>query len=159
MTTALEQREHDLEHLVQIARSGEDVVVTRDGQAVAKITALPSPIPAPPPELRIEHALQPGIPQASGASKSRKAPPGAIKEWLEKAAAAAAAGATGKRGKTADEIVAELREERTAPTEAEMESRRKWLLHIERRAAEASTGKTGCSTTEEIIEDLRSERC
>ena len=159
MTTALEQHEHDLEQLVQIARAGEDVVLTKDGQAIAKITALPPSIPAPITGLRIGEALEPGIPLTPAAPQSRKAPPGVIKECVKKAAVAAAAGATGRHGKTSDEIVAELREERTAPTDAEMESRRKWLLHIERRAAEASTGKTGCSTTEEIIEDLRSERC
>ena len=159
MTTALVQHEHDLEQPVQIARAGEDVVLTKDGQAIAKITALPPSIPAPITNLRIGEGLESGIPEKNIAAKNRKPPPEAFRNWVEKAAAAAMASATGKRGKTADEIVAELREERNAPTEAEMESRRKWLLHIERRAAEASTGKTGCSTTEEIIEDLRSERC
>ena len=133
MTTTLQQMLAEPKALLDLARNGEEVVLTEGGEPVVRLTGVPA-TPCKPA-------------------------PGAVKAWVERAAAAAAASATGKHGKTADEIVAELREERTAPTDAEMESRRKWLLHIERRAAEASTGKTGCSTTEEIIEDLRSERC
>ena len=129
MTTTLQQMLAQPKALLDLARNGEEVLLTDGGKPVVRLTS----VPATP----------------------HKPAPGAVKAWVEKAAASA----SGKHGKTADEIVAELREERTAPTDAEMESRRKWLLHIERRAAEASTGKSGCSTTEEIIEDLRSERC
>ena len=40
MTAALEQTPTDLEHLVQLARNGEEVVLTKAGQPVAKITAV-----------------------------------------------------------------------------------------------------------------------
>ena len=112
MTTALEQHEHDLEHLVQIARDGEDVVLTSNGQAVAKITALTPSVPAPITNLRIGEGLQPGISPPAAASQSKKAPPGVIKDWIEKAAAAAAASATGKKGATTDEIIEDLRSDR-----------------------------------------------
>ena len=41
MTAALEQTPTDLEHLVQLARNGEEVVLTKAGQPIAKITAMP----------------------------------------------------------------------------------------------------------------------
>ena len=40
MTAALEPTPTDLEHLVQLARNGEEVVFTKAGQPVAKITAM-----------------------------------------------------------------------------------------------------------------------
>ena len=112
MTTALEQHEHDLEQLVQIARAGEDVVLTKNGQAIAKITALPPAIPAPITGLRIGEALAPGIPRTETALKIRKPSPEAFRIWIEKAAASAAAVATGKKGATTDEIIEDLRSDR-----------------------------------------------
>lgn len=199
MTTALEQHEHDLDQLVQIARAGEEVVLTKDGRAVAKITAFSPAIPAPITELGIEDALTPGIPPMEAASATgtastaggnpavratsaapgpRKASPEALRAWMQKAAAAAAAGATGKRGLTSDEIIDELREESATPrrkspedvvaelrsarrvlTEEEMQRRREWLEMVSRHAEAASTGKVGGPTTEQIIEELREERC
>ena len=147
--------------LIDLARSGEEVVLTEAGEPVVKVmkvTALSRAISPPVAGLRIEEALQPGNPQADIAGRGPKAPTGAIKAWMEEAKALAASSATGKRGMTPDEIVAKLRAERRPLTEAEMESRRKWLDDVARHAAAASTGKTG-STTEEIIDDLRSERC
>ena len=41
MTAALEESPTDLEHLVELARRGEEVVLTRAGFPVAKITAMP----------------------------------------------------------------------------------------------------------------------
>ncbi len=113
--------------LLDLARRGEEVVLTDEGEPVVNLTAV--------------------------TARKRKASREALRKWREEAAA------TGRQGMTADEIVAELRAERTAPTEAQMESRRKWLDQVARHAAAASTGRTGGSTTEEIIDDLRSERC
>ena len=133
MTTTLQQMLAEPKTLLDLARNGEEVLLTDGGKPVVRLTS----VPATP----------------------RRPAPGAVKAWAERAAAAAAASATGTSGKTADEIIAELRAERSAPTDAEMESRRKWLDHIARRAAEASTGKTDGPTSDEIIDDLRSERC
>ena len=41
MTAALEQSPTDLEHLVELAQRGEEVVLTKAGLPVAKITAMP----------------------------------------------------------------------------------------------------------------------
>ena len=133
MTTTLQQMLAEPKALLDLARNGEEVLLTEGGKPVVRLTSVP-------------------------ATPSKPAP-GAVKAWVERAADEAAASATGKHGKTADEIVAELREDRTAPTDAEMESRRKWLDRVTRRAIEASTGKTGGPTTEEIIDDIRPERC
>ena len=112
MTTALEQHEHDLEQLVQIARAGEDVVLTKDGQAIAKITAMPPSIPAPINGLLIGEALEPGILKSNVAAKNRKPGPEVFRNWVKKAATAAAAAATGKKGETTDEIIEDLRSDR-----------------------------------------------
>ena len=40
MTAALEQSPTNLEHLVELAQRGEEVVLTKAGQPVAKITAV-----------------------------------------------------------------------------------------------------------------------
>ncbi len=112
MITAIEQHEHDLEELVQIARAGEEVVLTRDGQAVAKITALPPSIPGLVTQLRTGEGLQPGIPGMNIAAKNRKPSPEALKKWMAEAAAAAAAAATGKPGMTTEEIIDDIRSER-----------------------------------------------
>lgn len=136
MIASLEGHEHDLEQLVKIARAGEEVVLTENGHAIAKITALPVAAPVMT-NLPISEALQPGWPQKQSAIGTR--------EDLQ--------------GMTPDEVVAKLRSQKNAPTEAEMESRRRWLDRVARHAAAAATGKEGCSTSEEIIDDIRSERC
>lgn len=43
MIAALEQSGPDLAHLVQIAQGGQEVVLTKEGKAVAKITAMRDP--------------------------------------------------------------------------------------------------------------------
>lgn len=113
--------------LLDLARRGEEVLLTDGGEPVVRLTAVPA--------------------------RKRTASPEALRKWRDEAAA------TGRTGMTSDEIVAELRAQKAPPTEAEMESRRQWLAEVARHAAAASTGKTGGSTTEEIIDDLRSERC
>ncbi len=133
MTTTLQQMIAEPQPLLDRARTGEEIVLTDGGKPVLKVTGV--------------------------APQTKKVSAEALKKWMEEAAALAAASATGKRGMTADEIVNELREERTSPTDAEMESRRKWLDQVSQRAAEASMGKNSASTTGKIIGDLRSERC
>ena len=133
MTTTLQQMIAEPGPLLELAQRGEEVVLTNGGKPVVRLTGVLTPKPKPSPE--------------------------SLKRWMDEAAAAAAAGATGKCGPTSDEIIAELREERTSPTDAELEARREWLEKVARHAEAASTGKTGGPTTEEIIDDLRSERC
>jgi antitoxin (DNA-binding transcriptional repressor) of toxin-antitoxin stability system len=58
-----------------------------------------------------------------------------------------------------EEVVAELRSARRVLTEEEMQRRREWMGRVSRHAAAASTGKAGGPTTEQIIEELREERC
>lgn len=111
MTTSIESHEHDLAQLVKIARAGEEVVVTEKGHAIAKITALPIAPPVMANE-SITESCQPGWLGKSAARAPRKAPPGAIKAWMERARELAASSATGKRGMTSDEIIDELRSER-----------------------------------------------
>ena len=72
--------------LLDLARNGEEVLLTDGGKPVVRLTS----VPATP----------------------RKPAPGAVKAWVERAAAAAAASATGKRGMTTDEIIDDLRSDR-----------------------------------------------
>ena len=132
MTATLQQMLAEPKSLLELARSGEEVVLTDGGEPVVKLTSVPAR-------------------EKERASTERK-------QLVDDVAAPSAASAPDKSGTTPDEIVARLRTERKVLTEAEMERRRKWLDDIARHAAAASTGKTG-STTEEIIDDLRSERC
>jgi len=89
MTAALEQSLTDLEHLVELAQRGEEVVLTKGGLPVAKITAMPGP---PTPTL-------------AGVERRRK--------WLKDLAAHAQRASTGKTGgPTTEQIIDEFREER-----------------------------------------------
>lgn len=90
MTAALEQSPADLEHLVELAQSGEEVVLTKAGLPVAKITAMPA---------RRE-------PLTLAEAERRR-------QWLENLAAHAQRASTGKTGgPTTEQMIDELREER-----------------------------------------------
>jgi len=91
MTAALEQSPTDLEHLVELAQRGEEVVLTKDGLPVAKITAVPK--------------------------------------------------------------------QQDLPTATELARRRKWLEELRKMREEADTGKRGGPTTEEMLDEMREERC
>ena len=73
--------------LIDRARTGEEIVLTDGGKPVVRLTGI--------------------------TTGSRKAPPGAIAALLKEAEAMAAAGATGKRGMKVDEIIEDLRSERS----------------------------------------------
>jgi len=47
MTATLEQTQADLLELVKRVQQGEEVVITNQGQAVAKLTRLPESVPSP----------------------------------------------------------------------------------------------------------------
>ena len=47
MTATLEQTQADLARLLELVRRGEDVVITQQGQPVARLTSVPEPGPAP----------------------------------------------------------------------------------------------------------------
>ena len=133
MTTTLEKMLAEPKTLIDLARSGEEVVLTDGGEPVIKMTGLgaakvkfsPKKLNAWPDELAI-HAAAASTAKNSGTTDGgdpaarptpavpgpRKASPGALRDWMQKAAAAAAAGATGKRGMTSDEIIDDLRSER-----------------------------------------------
>ncbi len=90
MTAALEHHVHDFERLVEIARQGEEVVLTKDGLAVTKLTALPNPR---------------DMPSAAELTLRR--------QWLEDVAKHALRASTGKPGSpTSEEIFDEIRAER-----------------------------------------------
>ena len=80
MTATLEQTQADLPRLIGVAQRGEDVVIVKQGQPVAKLTGVPQPPPAP----------------------NRKA-------WLAKLARLRAQLSTGKPGATVEEILTEDR--------------------------------------------------
>lgn len=58
MTATLEQTQNELPRLVRLAQQGEEVLITEDGKAVARITALrgPSGPPAKPWDLERKQA-------------------------------------------------------------------------------------------------------
>jgi antitoxin (DNA-binding transcriptional repressor) of toxin-antitoxin stability system len=87
MTTTLQQMLAEPKPLLDLARRGEEVVLTEGGKPVVRLTGI--------------------------ATGSRKAPPGAIAAWIKEARDLAAASATGKRGETVDEIIDDLRSERS----------------------------------------------
>ena len=87
MTTTLQQMIAEPEPLLDRARTGEEIVLTDGGKPVVRLTGI--------------------------ATGPHKAPPGAIAALLKEAEAMAAAGATGKRGMTVDEIIEDLRSERS----------------------------------------------
>lgn len=75
------------EALLARAKHGEEIVLTEGGKPVVRLTGI--------------------------SNGPRKAPPDAIAALLKEAEAMAAAGATGKRGMTVDEIMDDLRSERS----------------------------------------------
>lgn len=83
MTATLEQTKNDLANLIERAREGEEVLITKDGVTVAKLTGVPT---EPSPEQR--------------------------REWGKRLAQNRARYSTGKSGRTTDEILQELRTER-----------------------------------------------
>ncbi len=82
MTATLEQTQSDLLRFIALAQRGEEVLITREGRAVAKLT---------------------GVPQPRTAEDSRA--------WLAKLARLRAATATGKTGPTVEQILDEDRGE------------------------------------------------
>jgi antitoxin (DNA-binding transcriptional repressor) of toxin-antitoxin stability system len=83
MTVTLEQTQSDLPRLVNLVQQGEEVVITSQGKAVAKLTRLPEPEPSP----------------------DRRA-------WLERLRLLREQIATSKTGPTTEEILDDLRSER-----------------------------------------------
>ena len=47
MTATLEQTQSDLLKLVNLVQQGEEVVITSQGRAVAKLSAVPPGVPSP----------------------------------------------------------------------------------------------------------------
>lgn len=82
MTATLEQTQSDLLRLIDLAQRGEEVVITREGRAVAKLTGVPQPQAVP----------------------DRRA-------WLAKLADLRERLATGKTGPTVEQILDEDRGE------------------------------------------------
>ena len=82
MTATLEQTQSDLLRLINLAQRGEEVVITSQGQPVAKLTGLPQPRTAA--DRRV---------------------------WLAKLAALRERCATGKTGLTVEQILDEDRGE------------------------------------------------
>lgn len=83
MTATLEQTQSDLLRLINLAQRGEEVVITSQGQPIAKLTGLPQPRTA----------------------ADRRA-------WLAKLARLRTATATGKSIPTTEQILEDLRAER-----------------------------------------------
>jgi prevent-host-death family protein len=83
MTATLEQTQAELPKLVSLAQQGEEVVITSQGRAVARLMGV---VPAQP-------------------SPARRA-------WLAKLARLREATATGKTSPTTEEILDDLRSER-----------------------------------------------
>ncbi len=83
MTATLEQTRTDLLRLIELAQRGEEVVITQQGQAIARLTAVP---PTKPPSDR--------------------------KAWLAKLARLRESTATEKTTPTTEEILEHLRAER-----------------------------------------------
>ena len=91
MTATLEQTRADLLRLIDLALRGEEVLITREGQTVARLTGVPQPrateVPTP------------------GTAADRRV-------WLDKLARLRAATATGKTSPTTEQILDDLRAER-----------------------------------------------
>jgi antitoxin (DNA-binding transcriptional repressor) of toxin-antitoxin stability system len=83
MTATLEQTQSDLLKLLNLVQQGEEVVITSQGRAVAKLSAVPQSVPSP----------------------SRQA-------WLARLRHLREASATGKTTPTTEEILDDLRSER-----------------------------------------------
>lgn len=84
MTATLEQTQSDLLKLVNLVQQGEEVVITSQGRAVAKLSAVPQSSPSP----------------------NRQA-------WLARLAELREQLSTGKTGLTVEQILDEDRTERT----------------------------------------------
>jgi antitoxin (DNA-binding transcriptional repressor) of toxin-antitoxin stability system len=80
MTATLEQTQSDLPKLLSLVQQGEEVVITNQGRAVAKLSAVPQPAP----------------------SLARQA-------WLARLAELRARLSTGKTGATVEQILDEDR--------------------------------------------------
>jgi prevent-host-death family protein len=87
MTTTLSQGQADLPRLVELASQGEDVVITVEGKPKAKLT------------------------RAESANGRQLSPP-ELQTWLAELADLRARLSTGKIGPTAEQLVAEDREDR-----------------------------------------------
>ena len=83
MTATLEQTQSDLLRLVNLVQQGEEVVITSQGRAVAKLSAVPQSSPSP----------------------NRQA-------WLARLRQLRASTATGRTSPTTEEILDDLRSER-----------------------------------------------
>jgi antitoxin (DNA-binding transcriptional repressor) of toxin-antitoxin stability system len=83
MTATLEQTQSDLPRLVNLVQQGEEVVITNQGRAVAKLSAVPQGAP----------------------SAGREA-------WLARLRQLRENSATGKTSPTTEEILEDLRSER-----------------------------------------------
>ena len=82
MTATLEQTQSDLLRLIDLAQGGEEVLITREGRAVARLTGVTPPRPA-----------------------------GDRRAWLARLAALRERLATGKTGPTVEQILDEDRGE------------------------------------------------
>ena len=83
MTATLEQTQSDLLRLVKLVQQGQEVVITSQGRAVAKLSAVPETAPSP----------------------DRQA-------WLARLRQLRESTATGKASPTTEEILEDLRSER-----------------------------------------------
>jgi antitoxin (DNA-binding transcriptional repressor) of toxin-antitoxin stability system len=83
MTATLEQTQSELLKLLNLVQQGEEVVITSQGRAVAKLSAVPQSVPVP----------------------NRQA-------WLARLRQLRANGATGRTSPTTEEILDDLRSER-----------------------------------------------
>lgn len=86
VTATLEQMQSDLRRLVNLVQQGEEVVITSQGRAVAKLSAVPPSAPAPAP-----------------------APAPDREAWLARLAELRAQLSTGKTGPTVEQILDEDR--------------------------------------------------
>ena len=77
MTTTLQKMLDEPKALLDLARNGEEVVLTDGGEPVLKVTAIASPKPKPTPE--------------------------GLSTWLDQIAAHAAAASTGKKSKMTEQ--------------------------------------------------------
>jgi len=84
MTATLEQTQADLLKLLKLVQQGEEVVITNQGRAVARLSAMPPSVPSP----------------------SRQA-------WLARLRQLRAISTTGKTSPTTEEILDDLRSERS----------------------------------------------
>jgi antitoxin (DNA-binding transcriptional repressor) of toxin-antitoxin stability system len=84
MTATLEQVPREWLRLVRLVEQGEEVVITRQGRAVAKLSGVTPPKP----------------------------PAGSRKDWLARLARLREGTATGKVSPTSEDILADLRSER-----------------------------------------------